>query len=91
MNAPTRISAEVDEVTLARIEAAASQLGVSLEQFAGDALRRAADEAIDQTEQAAAWRAFIQEGIDSADRGEWISQDEMEAWFEERVAARRRA
>lgn len=88
MNAPTRISAEVDDVTLARIEAAASQLGVSLEQFAGDALRRAADEAMDQP---AAWRAFVQEGIDSADRGEWVSQEEMEAWFEERVAARRPA
>lgn len=90
MNAPTRIFAEVDDVTLARIEAAASQLGVSLEQFAGDALRRAAEEAIDGDEQAH-WRAFVQEGIDSANRGEWISQDEMEAWFEERVAARRSA
>ncbi len=31
---------------------------------------------------------FVQEGIDSLDRGEGISQDEMERWFEERVAAR---
>ena len=28
--------------------------------------------------------AFIQEGIDAADRGELISQEEMEAWFASR-------
>ena len=31
---------------------------------------------------------FIQAGIDSADRGDLISQEEMENWFEQRVAAR---
>lgn len=31
---------------------------------------------------------FIQAGIDSADRGELISQDEMEHWFEELIAQR---
>jgi predicted transcriptional regulator len=31
---------------------------------------------------------FIQAGIDSADRGELISQDEIECWFEERIAQR---
>jgi toxin ParE1/3/4 len=31
---------------------------------------------------------FIQTGIDSADRGELISQEEMEAWFAERKANR---
>ncbi len=28
--------------------------------------------------------SFVQEGIHAADRGETISQDEMEAWFEAR-------
>ena len=28
--------------------------------------------------------AFVQEGIDSADRGELIGQEEMEAWVEAR-------
>ncbi len=32
---------------------------------------------------------FIQAGVDSIERGEGISQEEMERWFEERVAARR--
>jgi len=32
-----------------------------------------------------AFLAFLQEGIDSADRGELISQEEMEAWFEART------
>lgn len=31
---------------------------------------------------------FLQEGIDSLDRGEGISQDEMERWFDEKIAAR---
>ncbi|MGK6354385.1 CopG family ribbon-helix-helix protein [Sphingomonas sp. DT-207] len=34
-------------------------------------------------EETAFW-AFVQEGIDAADRGELISQEEMEAWFEGR-------
>jgi predicted transcriptional regulator len=88
MNAPTRISAEVDEATLAKIEAAAAMLGVSLERFASDALRQAAEDAAGLTERGAAWRAFVQQGLDSANRGEFVSQEAMEAWFEERVAAR---
>ena len=31
---------------------------------------------------------FVKAGIDSADRGDLISQEEMENWFEQRVAAR---
>jgi predicted transcriptional regulator len=31
---------------------------------------------------------FVQAGIDSADRGDLISQEEMEGWFEERKANR---
>jgi predicted transcriptional regulator len=34
---------------------------------------------------------FIQAGIDSADRGDMISQDEMEAWLEEKIANRTQA
>ncbi len=35
-------------------------------------------------EEELAFRAFIQEGVDAADRGELISQEEMEAWVETR-------
>jgi predicted transcriptional regulator len=31
---------------------------------------------------------FIQEGVDSIERGEYYTQEEMEAWFEERKANR---
>jgi predicted transcriptional regulator len=34
-------------------------------------------------EETAFW-AFVQVGIDAADRGELISQEEMESWFESR-------
>lgn len=36
------------------------------------------------------FRAFIQEGIDSIERGDYLTQEEMEVWFEERVANRAR-
>ena len=35
-------------------------------------------------EEETAFRAFIQKGVDAADRGELISQEEMEAWVEAR-------
>lgn len=31
---------------------------------------------------------FIQEGIDSIERGEYYTQEEMEAWFETKIANR---
>ncbi len=31
---------------------------------------------------------FIQEGIDSIERGDFYTQEQMEAWFEERKASR---
>lgn len=33
--------------------------------------------------------AFIQVGIDSIERGDFYTQEEMEHWVEERIAARR--
>lgn len=36
------------------------------------------------------FRAFIQEGIDSIERGDYLTQEEMEVWFEERVTNRAR-
>lgn len=35
-------------------------------------------------EEETAFRAFVQVGIDAADGGDLISQEEMEAWFEGR-------
>lgn len=82
MNASISITAPLDPVTIAMVEELARSRGITGEEFAANAIRRIAEYDIE-------WRAFVQEGIDSADRAAWISQEEMEAWFEERVAARR--
>ncbi|MEH3157698.1 MAG: hypothetical protein PGN08_01540 [Sphingomonas taxi] len=82
MNAPTRISAEVDDATLAKIEAAAATLGISLEQFAGDALRQAADDAADLA-------GSLQLGRDQIARGEYREHvafmTDLRRWRETRV------
>ncbi|WP_267394416.1 MULTISPECIES: ribbon-helix-helix protein, CopG family [unclassified Sphingomonas] len=84
MNAPASITASLDPSVAAMVEELALARGITREQFVADAIR-------EQAERGLAWRAFVQEGIDAADRGDVISQDEMEAWFEERIAARRQA
>lgn len=82
MNAPASITAPLDSATLAMVEELARARGITGEEFAADAIRKVAEHDAD-------WRAFVQEGIDSAERDGWIGQHEMEAWYEERVAARR--
>ena len=83
MNAPVSINAPLDPATFAIVEELARERGITGEAFASEAIRKVAEHEADL-------RAFIQEGINSADRGELISQEGMDAWFEERVAARRR-
>ena len=34
---------------------------------------------------------FLQEGDDAIDRGEYLTQEEMEAWFENRIRQRKAA
>jgi predicted transcriptional regulator len=75
------ITARVDDEILVLIDSVAKAQGRSRAWFVADAVCRAA-------QHEAEFRAFIQVGIDAADRGELISQEEMERWFEERVANR---
>ena len=83
MNAPMSITAPLDPATFAIVDELARGRGITGESFASKAIRRV-------TEQGADLRALIQEGFDSADRGDLISQVEMEIWFEERIASRRK-
>ena len=83
MNVPVLITTSLDPATMAMVEDLARARGITGEQFAADAIREAAERDAD-------WQAFVQAGIDSGERDGWISQDEMESWFEERVAARQR-
>ena len=82
MNASVSITTPLDPATFAMVEELAQYRGITGEEFAAEAIREAAQHHADM-------RAFIQAGIDSADRGELISQEEMETWFEERAVARR--
>ena len=82
MNAPTRITADVDDATLAKIEKAAADLGLSPEQFASDALRQAANDATDRAE-------WLAEGRRQIARGDYVEHDalvaELRRWRETRV------
>lgn len=84
MNALTPITAELDAGTMKLVEELARARGITGAAFAAEAIRRVAEYQADE-------RAFIQVGIDAADRGELVSQEAMEAWFEERIAAHRQA
>lgn len=66
------ITAAVDAETFALVDRLASAKGVSGAEYAAEAIRRVAESDED-------FQAFIQVGIDSADRGELISHEDMMA------------
>lgn len=84
MNALTPITAELDAGTMKLVEELARARGITGAAFAAEAIRRVAEYQADE-------RALVQVGIDAADRGELVSQEAMEAWFEERIAAHQQA
>lgn len=77
MTAHTSITANLDAEMLALVERLALERGLTAAAFAADAIRQVA-------ESESRYRAFIQAGVDAADRGELVSQDDIEAWFEAR-------
>ena len=81
MNAPLFLTAPLDAATLAKVERLSRESGISEMQFAAEAIREAAAEERD-------FAAFVRPGAESADRGDVLTQEQVEAWFEERVAAR---
>ena len=75
------ISTRVSDEVLTIIDRLASGRERSRAWIAGRLIEKAAKDAI-------AFDAFLQDGIDGADRGDVISQAAMEAWFEKRIADR---
>ena len=71
------VTTRIDEPLSAALDKLAARQGRSRASLMQRAIARYVEE------ESAFW-AFVQEGIDAADRGELISQDEMEAWFESR-------
>ena len=82
MNKPASITAQVDAHTLAIVEELARVRGRSIEEFAAEAIQRVAESEAD-------FRAFIQVGIDSADRGELIPHEQVMAELEARMEKHR--
>ena len=82
MNKPAYITAPVDAETLAIVEELARSRGHSVEQYAAEAIQRVAESEAD-------FRAFIQVGIDAADRGELVSHDVAMAELEARMEKHR--
>src|SRR3546814_3644890 len=70
MSKTSVITARIDADTLDLVDRIAAAQGRSRSWFAAEAVRRMAEEE-------AAFLAFVQAGIDSADRGELIPQEEV--------------
>ena len=75
------ITARLDAETLALVDRIASAQGRSRSWFAAEAIRRVAESEAD-------FMAFVQAGIDSADRGELTPQDRVFADLRTRRAQR---
>ena len=71
------ITARLDQETLALVDRIAAAQGRSRSWFAAEAIRRVAESEAD-------FIAFVQAGIDSADRGELTPQDQVFAKLRER-------
>jgi len=71
---------ELDETLTIAVEAAADWRGMSVIEYLREVIATASS-------MDAELASFVQEGIDSADRGDLLSQEEMKAWFEARYRA----
>ena len=71
------ITARVDEATLQSLDALAESQERTRAWLVAKAIKRYVAEET-------AFRAFIQEGEDAIDRGEYYTQEQMEEWFASR-------
>jgi predicted transcriptional regulator len=71
------LTLDLDTESLALLKAAAKWRDMTVDAYVKSVVETATRMDIELA-------AFVQEGIDSADRGELISQEDMEVWFEAR-------
>lgn len=96
MGKVVRIGADLDESVAAELDQLAGEMHRSREELIAEAISRYLDDAgiapphvqlgFNTPE---AMAAFVQEGIDSADRGELVPQAEVERLFDEMIAFHR--
>lgn len=77
MSKTSVVTTRLDEETLALVDKVAAAQGRSRAWFAAEAIRRVAESEAD-------FMAFVQAGIDSADRGELTPNDEVFAGLRNR-------
>ncbi len=78
MSAPLRITAELDTDTMAIVDSLAASKGITGAEFAAEAIRRVAESEAD-------YRAFIQVGIDAADRGDVVPHEQVMAELDQMI------
>jgi predicted transcriptional regulator len=71
------ITARLDSLSLEKLDQLSVMVDRSRAWIIAKAVQRYVDEELE-------FRGFIQQGLDELDRGESVSQEEMEAWFEAR-------
>ena len=71
------ITARIDEDTLQALDALAADQERTRAWLVGKAIKR-------YVEEETTFRAFIKEGEDAIDRGEFYTQEQMEEWFASR-------
>ena len=76
------ITTRLDPETLALVDRVSKAQGRSRSWFAAQAIKRAA-------EAEAEYQAFVQVGIDAADRGELVPHEEVEKIIDEMIARHR--
>ena len=82
MNEHRSITARLDDATIELVAELAASLGVSQEAFIAQAVRRVVESEAD-------FRAFIQQGVDEADRGEVVAHEIVMAELDTMIAKHR--
>jgi predicted transcriptional regulator len=82
MNALTPITAQIDSETMAIVDSLAAAKGITGAQFAAEAIRRVAESEAD-------YRAFLQVGIDAADRGDVVPHEDVMAELDRMIEQHR--
>ncbi|MEG3164854.1 CopG family transcriptional regulator [Sphingomonas sp. PB2P19] len=78
----TPITAQIDSDTMAMVDSLAAEKGMTGAKFAAEAIRRVAKSEAD-------YRAFVQVGIDAADRGDVIPHADVMAELDQMIEQHR--
>ncbi|NNM77008.1 CopG family transcriptional regulator [Sphingomonas sp. ID1715] len=75
------VTTELDDKTAAIVSRVVNAQGISVEEFAADAIREAAIHEAELLD-------FAQPGVDDLDAGRWVTHEELVQWLDERKPGR---